>query len=122
MKNTLLGLLLTLLISCQQNELLEFEARSSAACDVTNPVEELAWLKAMIQTAANPAPNDACSLIAIRQGNYQGQTVYITSIGGALCCPCAGSAIYNCQGELILVCNVKEESKIKNLKTVWERK
>jgi len=118
MKNILLVSVLLGIASCQPSELINPEDLNTANCAVENPIQDLAWLKAMIQ----PKPDNPCTLGAIRQGNYHGQTVYITSLGGALCCTCVGSAVYNCQGELVFVCDLKKEDEIKNIKFVWQLK
>ena len=118
MKNILLISILLVIASCQPGEIINPEDSDTANCAVKNPLQDLAWLKAMIQ----PKPDNLCTLGEIRQGNYHGQTVYITSLGGALCCTCAGSAVYNCQGELVFVCDLEREAEIKDIKLIWQLK
>jgi hypothetical protein len=114
-------LLLAFLFSCQSNELSNPENESISACGVSNPLEELDWLKEWLQKT-EVTPENPCALWNITQGNYQGQTVYIIGVGGPLCDTCAGNAVYNCKGEQVFVCNLEEQAKITDQKVIWERK
>ena len=118
MKNILLVLILLVLASCQPAELVNPEVTNTANCEVKDPIQDLAWLNAL----AHPAPDNPCNLGTISQGSYLGQTVFIIFMGGALCCTCAGSAVYNCQGELVFVCDLTEQAKIQNIKLIWQLK
>jgi hypothetical protein len=122
MKNILLVLFLFAAVTaCDQYEAVNPEKAVADACGITDPTEELAWLREQIESEAEPSANNPCALWGVTQGTYEGQTVFITSIGGALCCPCAGSAVYNCQGELVMSCDPEEEAKITNKKVIWEK-
>ena len=77
-------------------------------------MQALAWLKVFLQ----PTTENVCTVGAVEQGCYQGQTVYLISVGGALCYPCAGRAVYNQQEELVLTGNLEEEAKITDVKLV----
>ena len=68
-----------------------------------------------------PAKENVCTVSTVESGNYRGQLVYLISVGGALCCPCAGRAVFNQKGELVLSCNLEEEAKIREVKLVWQR-
>jgi hypothetical protein len=113
--------LLAFLLSCQSNELSNTENEGISVCGVAKPLEELAWLKEW-QQKTEVTPENPCALWSITQGTYQGKTVYIIGVGGPLCDTCAGSAVYNCEGEQVLVCNLEEEVKITGKKVIWERK
>ena len=114
-------LLLAFLLSCQSNQLVNQENEGTNFCGVSNPLEELAWLKEW-QQKTEVTPENPCALYSIIQGNYKGQTVYIIGVGGPLCDTCAGNAVYNCEGEQVFVCNLEEQAKISGQKVIWERK
>ncbi|QHT66063.1 hypothetical protein GXP67_04970 [Rhodocytophaga rosea] len=119
--------LFAFLLSCQSGELKnpENEAgsknQSGNPCGVSNPLEELAWLKEW-QKKTEVTPENPCALYTITQGNYKGQTVFIIGVGGPLCDTCAGNAVYNCKGEQVFVCNLEEQAKISDQKVIWEKK
>lgn len=112
--------LLAFLVSCQSNGLVNQENEAVSVCGVSNPLEELAWLKEWLQKT-EVTPENPCALYNITQGNYQGQNVYIIGVGGPLCDTCAGNAVYNCEGEQVFVCNLEEQAKISDQKVIWER-
>jgi hypothetical protein len=113
--------LLAFLLSCQSGELSNPENEAVSTCGVSNPLEELDWLKEWLQKT-EVTPENPCALWNITQGSYKGQTVYVIGVGGPLCDTCAGNAVYNCQGEQVFVCNLEEQAKITDKKIIWERK
>lgn len=86
--NSLLTLIIifTLIIigSCKKEE-------SNSLCYVSNPIEELDWLKIMI--------NDFSDYDYIMKANYNGETVFYNGN----CNPAANyvSTVYNCNGDAI---------------------
>ncbi|WP_224995522.1 hypothetical protein [Cesiribacter sp. SM1] len=122
MKKILLVLFLfATAVACDQYEAVNPEKAVADACGLSDPTQELAWLRERIDNSAEPSADNPCQLGGITQGTYGGQTVFIMSVGGPLCCPCAGSAVYNCEGELVMVCNPEEEAKITNKEVIWKK-
>lgn len=119
-KLLLLSLALVFLFACEKRELNDPEKKALAsACGFSNPTEELAWLKAEIEKA--DTPTTYCTPTQVVQGVYKDKTVFIIPVSGALCCTCAGSMVYDCEGKNIFVCKPEEEAKIKNKKVIWEK-
>ncbi|MDJ1502491.1 hypothetical protein QNI22_17620 [Cytophagaceae bacterium BD1B2-1] len=115
--------MIMLLVSCQSIDGIGPESKRSApACGVNNPVEDLPWLKELIKKSNKDPESPYCVLQSVQQGTYEGQTIYVPVVSGALCCTCAGVAAYNCQGDLLFSCNVDASSKITNIKTIWTLK
>lgn len=110
-----------LLLSCQGTEMINPEAapNTASACSVKNPLQQLPWLETMLDQ--NDPESEYCSIYQITQGNYEGKTVYIVAVSGALCCTCAGSSVYNCEGEIEFICEPHKEAKIVNKQVIWER-
>lgn len=112
---------LFLLAGCQEPGMLPLnEEQVSAACQISNPLRELEWLQETIQSA-DPTDTEGCAPSSVIQGTYRGETVFLIPLGGALCCTC-GNAVYNCQGEAVIVCDFGEEAKIKDKKIIWKLK
>ena len=111
MRDYLLLFMFVCLSACGANDLVSPEKRTE------NSVEALAWLKARVK----PATENVCTVGAVETGSYQGQTVYLISVGGLLCRPCAGQAVNNQAGELVLSCNLEEEAKIMDVRNIWLR-
>ncbi|MDF9800521.1 hypothetical protein OKW21_005784 [Catalinimonas alkaloidigena] len=114
--------ILLLTLACQE---IDFdngeEVIVSNACGVDKPLEELPWLKEIVDEYKNNPGSDYCQVYQIVQGLYQGESVFIIQVSGALCCTCAGKAVYNCEGEAVFVCEPEEEKKIRELKVIWSR-
>jgi len=72
------------IVSCEKEE-------SNDSCNVSNPTEELAWLKTMI--------NDFSDYEYIMSADYKGETVFCYGN----CNPAANyiPAVYNCLGDVI---------------------
>ena len=120
MKNVIYYLLLFLIISCEEHEIINGEMAGASICGTPNPLEELEWLKARIEEGSENPSSDYCQVVSVTQGSYKGQTVFIPVLSGALCCTC-GNAVYNCEGEVVFACDAEEEAKIENKKVIWER-
>lgn len=120
MKYLLLPFLLLCLFSCEP-QYVNPEGEGYVLCGGSNPLEEVAWLKEQINAVPQGESSDHCMLSAVISGTYDGQTVFIPLLSGALCCIC-GNAVYDCEGELVFVCDQKKEAKIRNKKVIWERK
>ena len=118
MKNRLPVLLLMLLAACQSGSITPEGGGKTPVCGVANPIQDLPWLKAAIEKSSEET--DYCTPWSVTQGRYQGQTVYLVSLSGALCC-FPPNTIYNCQGEVVFSRNAEEEAKIKDKKVIWTR-
>ncbi|MGB3589419.1 MAG: hypothetical protein WBA23_22930 [Tunicatimonas sp.] len=112
---TLLGCLL--MFGCQAYELEDLEGGASFACNL-DEATDLPWLNEMIEQSR--VESDYCQVFRVDQGEYQGETVFIPYLTGALCCTC-GNAVYNCQGEAVFVCDRDKEEEIKHKKAIWQR-
>jgi len=93
MKNLFPVFLLMLLAACQSSSINPEGSGKVSACGVANPVQDLPWLKAALEKVDGKTA--VCTPRAVTQGTYQGQTVYIVVVTGALCCTC-GNIVYNC--------------------------
>lgn len=122
MKNILILCLIFIgAISCTTDNINPENTNSlSSVCNVTDPLKELPWLKAMIDEATSEEPSDYCRATSVTQGVYNGQTVFIPVLGGALCCTC-GNAVYNCAGEMLFSCDMGKEAEIKDKKVIWQK-
>ena len=118
MKNRLPVLSLMLLAACQSGSITP-EGGGKSFCGVANPIQDLPWLKAAIEKSSEET--DYCTPWSVTQGRYQGQTVYLVSLSGALCCDIPGNSVYDCQGELVFAADPAKEAKIKDKKVVWQK-
>lgn len=105
MRKIFISLLFFTILSCDNEETI---------CGVTNPIEDLPWLKSMTQDIE---ASDFGQYTYIQQAHYFGQTVFIVNN----CCPFCLSIVpvYNCEGELI--CNVGEcvDKLLTHEKYIW---
>lgn len=125
MKAFILFLLLASFVSCQSNEVNPEGIRAlESTCDnVSDPLADLPWLKEMVLEAAAKERDEYCYTASIMQGTYDNETVFIPITGGgALCCPCVGNVVFNCEGEVLFSCNPEEEAKVKRKSVIWEKK
>lgn len=120
MKNTVSIVLFLALAACQGSSINPEGNGNTPACGVANPVQDLPWLKAIVESSAGKK-TDFCSLWSIVQGRYQGQTVYFATLTGQLCCTCGSPEVFDCQGERLFLCDPKKEAKIKDRRVVWQR-
>lgn len=105
-------LALVLVFSCKK----EIITTSSNTCNVSNPVEDLPWLKARINSIlTNP---DASKYQYVAIASYNSQTVFI--FGN--CDPLSINPIpaYNCSGALLGNIGDIPPAGIKNQKTLWK--
>lgn len=109
-----------LAFACEEIEFNDGEEVAIAnICGVDRPLENLPWLKEVVD---NDDPESLyCQPYTIIEGTYQNQSVFMIQVSGALCCTCAGSAVYDCEGELVFVCEPEEENKIRDQKVIWSR-
>lgn len=107
MRKLFIFLLFVTILSCGDEE-------SNSICGVANPIEDLPWLKSMIQDIE---ASDFGQYTYIQQAYYFGQPVFIVNN----CCPFCLSIVpvYNCEGEL--VCNLGEcvDNLITHEKFLW---
>lgn len=122
MKRALSVVMLLFAVACQEIEFNDGEeAGMSNICGVDKPLEELPWLKEIVDEYKNNPESDYCQVYQVVKGIYQGEKVFIIQVSGALCCTCAGSAVYNCEGEEVFVCDPEKEKKIRDQKVIWSR-
>lgn len=110
------ALLFIFLNGCQENEV-NPEVTNGAACNVSNPLTDLEWLKIQIE---DDTETDYCHVVSVIQGIYNGEVVFIPVLSGALCCTCGNSG-YNCKGEVVFSCDQGAESKVIHKKEIWRR-
>lgn len=106
-----------LMLGCQANEWDDLEDSAAFGCK-PETATDLPWLRGMIENSQNG--RSACQVFRVDQGTYNGETVFIPYLTGVLCCTC-GSAVYNCQGDVVFVCDRDEEDKIKRKKAIWQQ-
>lgn len=122
MRNLFFFLSALFTLSCQGIEIIDPERETSVAtaCGVADPLKDLPWLETAIQKATEPDDGLYCSLWQVTQGSYQGKTVFIAQVTGALCCTC-GNVVYNCDGEAAFVCDYEKEAAISNKQVIWKK-
>lgn len=119
MKNYLLFLMVIGVFSCQ-TEYVNPEGAGNFVCDLSDPVNDLLWLKAKIEEGNQDEESDFCKVESVIIGSYNGQTVFIPVLNGALCCTC-GNTVYNCDGEMIFSCDGEKEAKIRKKQVIWQK-
>lgn len=97
-------LMLAFLFSCQESE-------SPKNCAVSNPVEDLPWLKDAIKTSVDMNLTEYFYLV---QGTYKGATVF-TFLN---CCPFCMTVpqILDCEGNVITKSSITD---VMNQKVIW---
>lgn len=78
-----------LLISCNKQE------DTVSDCNVDNPLEELEWLKEMIESNA-----DCPCHSSLLEGIYHGQTVFY-SMASSFYCDQGGFTLWDCNGNVV---------------------
>lgn len=69
---------------------------NKSVCDLTDPIEELSWLKEMKNTMTN------CSCeMSIVQATYNNQTVFYTMMTDPLCNGVQTIILYDCEGKIV---------------------
>ena len=80
--------------SCQKDN----DDNLTTTCNVSNPIEDLAWLKEQIQELEKTSLYESGE-IYILQTEHDGNTIFIL---GNCCTACNSvSTVYNCEGEMI---------------------
>jgi hypothetical protein len=70
------------------------------ACNSSNPIEEVGWLKAM----KNSLTNCSCEM-SIIQGTYNNQTVFFIALTDELCDGIDMPTLFNCEGKVVRTFN-----------------
>ncbi|GEO03072.1 hypothetical protein AAE02nite_07360 [Adhaeribacter aerolatus] len=102
------------LFSCEQNN-------PEIACDIKDPVNNLAWLKAKIQAfeKSNMCDNNACymQVYKVNTGNQQQIVTWVTgpAVDGI-------PQYYTCTGELIICTNEDPCPNLTNAELIWTSK
>jgi len=94
MKYTIFTLLIALtLLSCNKDKK---GIETQNACESSNPVEEVTWIKALKSNLTN------CSCeMSIIQGKYNGQTVYYVMMTDPLCDGISTPTLFDCNGKVV---------------------
>lgn len=72
------------------------EKIASSTCDLTDPIEQLPWLKEV----KNSLNNCACEM-SIVQAEFESRTVFFVAMTDPLCNGVQTIVLYNCDGELV---------------------
>jgi hypothetical protein len=82
------------LLSCSNDDNLPI----ISACNVANPIEDLAWLREQV-VELKKTDSDLAQYFYIEQAEYQNESIFISNN----CCPFCNTIvpIYNCSGETI---------------------
>ena len=83
-------------------------------CAVIDPIKQLPWLKAAIETYQKTNFAD----ITVEQGEYHSQTVFIIT-PCCLACDIIPPPVYDCEGKEINNLSAGDE-KIKDRKVIWK--
>lgn len=92
-KLSLILLVLFFAVSCGKDD-----DSNKSACNYTNPIEELSWLKAI----KNSMTNCSCEM-SILQATYNQQTVFYVSMTDPLCDGLQTTILLNCEGKIVEV-------------------
>ena len=90
-----------------------------SACDVTNPIENLPWLKTQVEEIIENK-SDIAPFFFIEIAEYRGETIFISNN----CCAICGTIvpIYNCRGELLGLLNDEIKiNEVMNVQTIFSR-
>ena len=112
MKNYLILVIVLFALSCKE------KVNPSSTCNVGNPTEDLAWLKAEIDRREK-SQSDLKVYFFIEQGEHNNQTVFLYNN----CCPMCSTvgAVYDCSGTKLFDLGPGVDiSDIKNLKVIWK--
>jgi len=109
MRTYFILLIVLLAFSCKE------KVHPSPTCNVKNPTEELAWLKAEIDRREK-SHSDMEVYFYIEQGEYNDQTVFLYNN----CCPMCNTIIpvYDCLGTKLF--DLSPGIEIKNIKVIWK--
>lgn len=106
-------LLIALSFSCQE------ENTPSTACQIENPLQEMDWLKVIIE---NLEGSSLTEYMYISQATRGSSTVFLVQN----CCPFCNTVtpVYNCEGVLLGILGSGENgidpTTIKNSKVIWK--
>jgi hypothetical protein len=115
--STVFCMVILFFFSCEQAAMLNAEINKETICSVDNPLEELDWLQAKIQTLDT---SGYTRYFWVKQAELKGETVFI--FGN--CHPLWNSRfpVINCQGEEVcesyVLCNDPDE--MKNETLIWK--
>lgn len=113
----LVGTISLMAFSCEKEE---SECSPVSVCAVTEPLQNLPWLKAEVELLEKNS-FDISQYFYITQGEYKGEAVFF--IGN--CCPMCNTlppAVLNCKGEELFRMgqNAHQDNSIKNKKVIWK--
>jgi len=104
------------LLACNNDDL---DVPVIAACNTTNPIEDLAWLKTQVNEIKN-GESDTFKYFYIEIAEYQNQTIFVSNN----CCSICGTVvpIYNCKGEQLgFLGGEITTDELTNKKTIFRR-
>ena len=100
-------LIYTLVVNCRPSDV-------PPSCHVTKPLEELAWLKAIVEDTVSTKDQE----LSIEQATYKGQTIYSVYITPG---PDRGViTLYDCQGTVLCQGNTTFAGLRTDCKTVFD--
>lgn len=105
--------LLFAILSCSSDDSLPI----IAACDVDNPIEDLAWLQSRVQVLRDNETEES-QFFFVSQATFQGETVFIFDN----CCPFCNTVapVFNCSGEQLgLLNNEVPQDELTGLQIVY---
>ena len=88
---TLVLLVIFFVVSCGKEE-----NTNKSTCDLTDPIEELSWLKEI----KNSITNCSCEM-SIIQATYDNQTVFYTLMTDPLCDGVQSIVLLDCKGKIV---------------------
>jgi hypothetical protein len=102
-----------MIFSCEKSYL------SDNSCNVSNPLEELGWLKSTIRNYEQLSP-DASKYYYVSMAKYNKETVFLEGY----CNPAANYVIpvLNCAGEEIGILGEINRDSLTNMKVIWKSK
>ena len=101
-------------IACNNDE----DGYEFAACNVNNPIEDLQWLKSMVDSIK--ADDSALSKYYFLEiAEYKDETIFISNN----CCPICSTVIsvYKCNGEFFDFLTSEISSNLKNRRIIFKR-
>lgn len=116
-----LSLLVIICFGCGSNDKNLIPEREVQECGVSNPAENLQWLKDEIEKNGYKNPSSYWD-IYIYASEYKGQTVFFTS----MCCPTCGMLppeVKDCQGKSLGRLGTDLfSSDLQNQRIIWQKK
>ncbi len=107
--------MLLTVISCDNDD---NELPIVASCDVANPIQNLEWLKSLVESK-RADESTLAKYFYLEIAEYENETVFIDNN----CCPICNTVVpfYNCDGELLGTLNSEINADFRNRKIIFKR-